>query len=124
MTTVLVVDDDTALREIVCEVLDSAGYVAEPAADGEEALERLATTPHADIILLDLMMPRLSGYDVRERLLATPSLASIPVVLMTASRGFETTSLAPLAGVLLKPIDVNQLLEAVANAVPKVTGTG
>jgi CheY-like chemotaxis protein len=115
---ILVVDDDVALREIVCEVLESAGYQAAPAADGEEALAALCDSERADVVLLDLMMPRMSGYELREKLLETPSLAEIPVVLMTASRGVDTSTLAPLAGVLLKPVDVNQLLDAVSKARP------
>ena len=109
---VLVVEDDSDLREIVCEVLENAGYDAKPAAGGEEALAALDEPQHVDLILLDLTMPGMSGFELRERLLRVPELRSIPVVVMTASRAFDPSSLSP-AGVLLKPLDATQLLDAI-----------
>ena len=114
---VLVVEDDGDLREIVCEVLESAGYDPKPAAGGEEALAALDEPRHADVILLDLTMPGMSGFELRERLLRKPELKSIPVVVMTASRAFDPTVLSP-AGVLLKPLDATQLLDAIQNVLP------
>jgi CheY-like chemotaxis protein len=114
---VLVVEDDSDLREIVCEVLESAGYDPMPAAGGEEALAALDDPHHADLILLDLTMPGMSGFELRERLLRTPELKSIPVVVMTASRAFDPTTLCP-SGVLLKPLDATQLLDAIDKVLP------
>ena len=114
---VLVVEDDSDLREIVCEVLESAGYDPLPAAGGEEALLALDDPQHADVILLDLTMPGMSGFELRERLLRTPELKSIPVVVMTASRAFDPSTLCP-SGVLLKPLDATQLLDAIDKVLP------
>jgi len=114
---VLVVEDDGDLREIVCEVLDSAGYDAKAAAGGEEALAALDEPEHPDLILLDLTMPGMSGFELRERLLRTPELRSIPVVVMTASRAFDAGALSP-AGVLLKPLDATQLLDTIDKVLP------
>ncbi len=114
---VLVVEDDSDLREIVCEVLENAGYDSIAAAGGEEALAVLHRPEHADLILLDLTMPGMSGFELRERLLDTPELRSIPVVVMTASRKFDPSTLCP-AGVLLKPLDTTQLLDAIDKVLP------
>ena len=114
---VLVVEDDDDLREIVCEVLEGAGYEAKAACGGEEALGVLEDPERPDIILLDLTMPGMSGFELRERLLRIPELRSIPTIVMTASRAFDPATLSP-AGVLLKPLDVSQLLEAIDRVLP------
>jgi CheY-like chemotaxis protein len=114
---VLVVEDDDDLREIVCEVLESAGYEAIPAAGGEDALAALSKHGDVDLILLDLTMPGMSGFELRDRLLRTPELHSIPVIVMTASRGFDPATLSP-SGVLLKPIDTTQLLASIDQVIP------
>ena len=115
---VLVVEDDADLREIVCEVLESAGYEPTPAAGGEEALAALDEPRRADLILLDLTMPGMSGFELRERLLKMPGLSAIPVVVMTASRAFDPAVLSP-AGVLLKPLDATQLLDTIDRVLPE-----
>ena len=109
---VLVVDDDDDLREVVCAVLEDADYDTLGAASGAEALAKLHCLELPSLILLDLMMPVMTGFDVRQRLLAEPALASIPVVVMTASRGFDVRPLAA-AGVVYKPLDVAGLVAAV-----------
>ncbi len=109
---VLIVDDDNDLREIVCAVLEDADYDVHGAASGAEALARLTGSQRPQLILLDLMMPVMTGFELRERLLAQPDLASIPVVVMTASRGFDVTPLEA-AGVVYKPLDIDALVTAV-----------
>jgi CheY-like chemotaxis protein len=109
---VLVVDDDDDLREIVRAVLEDADYDTLGASSGAEALAKLHCLELPALILLDLMMPVMTGYDVRERLLAEPDLARIPVVVMTASRGFDVRPLAA-AAVVYKPLDVDGLVHAV-----------
>src|SRR5688572_13333187 len=100
--TILLVDDDNDIRETYGEVLVDEGYQVVLARDGLEALEYLegtATLP--DLILLDLMMPRMDGNQFRGRQLETPRLADIPVVVISASqsRGIQ-------AGQTLKPFGV------------------
>jgi CheY-like chemotaxis protein len=109
---VLIVDDDNDLREVVCAVLADADYDVCGAASGPEALDKLHGSSQPQLILLDLMMPVMTGFELRERLLAEPDLAVIPVVVMTASRGFDVGPLAA-AGVVYKPLDVDALVRAV-----------
>jgi CheY-like chemotaxis protein len=109
---VMIIDDDDELRQIVCEVLADADYDVREASSGPDALAKLHGSERPQLILLDLMMPVMTGYEVRERLLADPELASIPVVVMTASRGFDVAPLAP-STVVYKPLDVRALVTAI-----------
>ncbi len=82
-TLILVVDDDYDTRTVVKTILAGSGYRIEEAQDGQEALDKLETiTPN--LIVLDVMMPGLSGYDVMERLKAKEETKSIPVIMLTA----------------------------------------
>ena len=93
--TLLVVDDTPFNLTLMSAVLKKA-YRVEVAASGEEALQRLAAGPLPDLILLDIMMPRMDGYEVCQRLKADPRTAGIPVIFLTANvssddeeKGFE-----------------------------------
>jgi signal transduction histidine kinase/CheY-like chemotaxis protein len=81
--SVLVVDDEESVRALVIETLAGTGYELREAADGEEALERIAAR-RPDAIVLDLMMPKLDGFAVLERLQGDPETKRIPVVVLTA----------------------------------------
>jgi len=106
---VLVVDDDYDIREALSDVLAAEGYSVITAADGGEALERLRGGVRPAVMLLDLMMPRVSGVEVIDALRKDESLCQIPVVVCSANRGVH--------GVLRKPVSVEELLEAVARAI-------
>lgn len=84
---ILVVDDDDDFREALVEVLSSAGYPVAQAANGEEALLKVAEEIPG-IILLDLKMPGIDGWGVMERLRAEPRSAAIPILVLSAY-GFE-----------------------------------
>src|SRR3954468_1600196 len=85
---VLVVDDDFDIREALSDVLASEGYSVLTAADGSEALETLRGGIRPAVMLLDLMMPRLSGVEVIDALQKDESLREIPVVVCSANRGY------------------------------------
>jgi DNA-binding response OmpR family regulator len=80
---VLVVDDDMTLHEMYAERLAAEGYEIISAYDGEEALQKVAEEK-PDIVLLDIMMPKINGIDVMKRLRAEPETAKIPIILLTA----------------------------------------
>jgi two-component system, OmpR family, alkaline phosphatase synthesis response regulator PhoP len=108
---ILVVEDDSDVREAVIESLLSAGYRVGWASNGEEALRKLrAMTSHPRLILLDLMMPVVDGWQFRAEQLADPTIAGVPVVAMTARREVQGLS---VHGYLKKPIDLAALLAAV-----------
>jgi CheY-like chemotaxis protein len=113
---VLVVDDDYDIREAMSDVLASEGYNVVTAADGGEALERLRGGIRPAVMLLDLMMPRVSGIDVIDALRKDESLSKIPVVVCSANRGYGPDDLG-VHDVLRKPVSVEELLEAVARAI-------
>jgi signal transduction histidine kinase/CheY-like chemotaxis protein len=115
--TVLLVDDDIAIRMTLSEALAAAGYHVLTAADGVEALERLRVAP-AELVILDLMMPRMDGVEFRAQQRRDPSLARIPTVVITAFDRLQEKigELAPEA-CLKKPLRMDELLEVVRGLV-------
>ncbi len=109
---VLVVEDDATLRESICTVLNEAGFTSWAAENGEVALER-ARTERPCVILLDLMMPIMNGWEFRTEQLRDPVLSSIPVVIMTADGRAVEKAKTLRADYLKKPIHVETLLELV-----------
>jgi len=104
---VLVVDDDRDIRELLVELLGGEGYLVSSAADGRQALlEAHAHRP--DVILLDLMMPVMDGWQFRAAQLEDPDLAGVPVVVISA---FDHDLDA--AAVMQKPFLVEELLATV-----------
>lgn len=112
---ILVVDDDSALREALAEFLEERGYDVSCAGDGAEALAILAAGAAPDAILLDLAMPRMDGWAFRAAQLRDARWAGIPTIVLSASLGPDGTleKLAP-ALALRKPFDLRRLLDALA----------
>jgi DNA-binding response OmpR family regulator len=114
---VLVIDDDAGVREMLCQVLEAAGYAAVGAADGAEALAAFSTHP-ADLVLTDILMPRKDGIQTIAELRAR--CPALRVIAMTAARGrFNRLAAARYLGVqdtLIKPFPVGELLAAVRHA--------
>ena len=112
---VLIVEDAVDLRSLLCQLFESEGYTVAQAANGNEALAMLrAATELPQLILLDLMMPVMDGFEFRQAQAADPRLAGIPVIVMTADG--DTRAKQVRAGAvdsLRKPVEVEQLLEVV-----------
>ncbi|WP_248362465.1 response regulator [Anaeromyxobacter oryzae] len=106
---VLVVEDEPDIRESEAEVLESEGYEVSTAGDGVEALRR-AHEAIPKVILLDLMMPTMDGWQFREAQLRDPDLAPIPVIVVSAIP--PPTGVNPAAHIT-KPFDLTQLLDTV-----------
>jgi CheY-like chemotaxis protein len=117
-TVILVVDDDLDVRSVIAEILAEEGYSVATASNGREALERLAGGVCASMILLDLMMPEMDGWEFRRRQLTDPAIASLPVVVFTAhaNAGEAAATMSAAAG-LEKPVDVDALLATVEGVV-------
>lgn len=109
--SVLVVDDDPDIRRLICEELTAAGYQVVAARHGREALDHLRASALPDLIVLDLVMPVMDGWEFRRQQVAEPSLATIPVLILTVVE-------APLmptgaAAYLKKPFEFPRLINIV-----------
>jgi CheY-like chemotaxis protein len=110
---VLIVEDDPDIAETIAETLIERGYRAETARNGAAALERLRVPPRPSLILLDLSMPVMNGWQFRQKQLAESELASIPVVVLTADAAAPgRADLGPIDW-LLKPVGLSNLLDTV-----------
>ena len=110
-STILIVDDDASIREILAALLQNQGYRLELATNGAEALERAALL-RPDVILLDIMMPEMDGFEVCRRIRATPQLADISVIIVTALDDREARLRGIEAGAddfIAKPFDKSEL---------------
>ena len=106
---VLVVEDDREQRETLCAMLDLEGFQHVEAANGREALDYLNESRAPCLVLLDLEMPVMSGWDFRARQLSDARLAHIPVVIVTANdRGLDAR-FPGVAGFLWKPLEFHKL---------------
>src|SRR5262249_42267112 len=108
---VLVVDDDETIRTVMCEVLSDAGYDAVGAADGAEALNRLRGGCAPCVILLDLMMPNMNGWQFRDAQRRDPELAKICTAVMTAAPNLKRPIEAD--HFLAKPIQLDDVLRVI-----------
>jgi len=112
---VLVVEDDADIRSALASLLRAEGYAVACAADGREALDRLYAGERPQVILLDLMMPVLSGAEFRVRQLSHPELARIPIVVLTADGRYrEMAKALGAAAAFAKPFELDALLNVVA----------
>jgi two-component system phosphate regulon response regulator PhoB len=113
---ILVVEDDPDVRECLREVLEDAGYVVTTAHDGDEALARLAQPPRPAVMLIDFVMPGMSGQELIRACGASPELAEIPVVIISGQR-FHELEVTAAHGFLPKPFAGDEVLEAIARAI-------
>ncbi len=112
---ILVVDDDQAIRETLTMVLEEEGYCVMTAPHGRAALDHLRNAAAPCLILLDLMMPVMNGWELCAALRADAVLAGLPVLLLSADPSVRRAAAELGAqGALAKPTDINQLLDAVA----------
>ncbi len=107
---VLLVDDEPDIREVLADALSWEGYDVATAANGREALRILRSGPPVDVVLLDLTMPIMSGWEFRQVQRLDPALAGIPVIVTSASSPGTT---APVR-FLPKPFGLDELLTALA----------
>jgi two-component system, chemotaxis family, chemotaxis protein CheY len=108
---VLVVDDDPDILDALTEALKSEGYSACGARDGIEALHAIAER-RPDLVITDLMMPTMTGWELLGALHEDPNLATIPTLIITAARSPEAPKTAD--GVFRKPLDLDGLLRAIS----------
>ncbi|HZT75049.1 MAG TPA: response regulator [Vicinamibacterales bacterium] len=110
---VLIVEDDADLREMMAQLLSLEGYISATVSNGREALEYLHNGhERPEVILLDLMMPVMDGWEFRRKQQADPAVSDVPVIILSAldpSRAADVDAEA----FLKKPLDFDRLLELV-----------
>jgi len=119
MALVLIVDDSPTEQHVISGLLNKHGFETLVASDGEEAIS-LASAAHPDLILMDIVMPGMNGYQATRQLARNPDTASIPVVMVT-SKDQETDRIWGLrqgaVEYLTKPVGDDDLLTAVRSRV-------
>ncbi|HEX2123924.1 MAG TPA: response regulator [Thermoanaerobaculia bacterium] len=121
---VLVVDDDPNIRGLIVAALKRDGYTFLEAPNGREALD-LMRNEHPDVVVLDLMMPILSGWDVLRERSAEPELQRIPVILVSANRDPEVATAVSqgICAFLPKPFDIGALSALVRSCISPTSST-
>ena len=117
--TVFIIEDDLDTREMLGKFLELEGYRVETAANGRQALDRLADGATACVIVLDLMMPVMDGWQFRRRQVEDERLAKIPTIVVSAA-GRERMAQISADAYLAKPIDMDELLTRVSEFCPNV----
>lgn len=112
---ILVVEDDTSIRELLVELLESEGYAVSSAVNGLEGLKILQTDGSPDLILIDLMMPVMDGYSFRTEQLKNTEWSKIPTVVMSAeANAKEKMKNFNITAFLSKPVELETILKTVA----------
>ena len=114
----LVVEDDPDIRAMLSQLLEFEGYEVISASNGREALQRLHGGARPFLLLVDLMMPIMDGWEFLEQRAKEPELAAIPVVVFSGDGNVGRAGTLPVAGYLRKPIDCNALLATVERFSP------
>lgn len=115
MASVLIVEDDRDTREMLGRFLELEGFDVRTAANGKSALDALrGDAGDASVIVLDLMMPVMDGWQFRQHQARDPRLADIPVVVVTAAGPRDAIPPIDAHGWISKPVDLDRLLETIA----------
>ena len=107
MGTVLIVEDHCASRDVLRELVEKDGRAVVTAGDGKEALDRVRSIPPPSIILLDLSMPRMNGWEFLQNKTADPTIAGIPTIVLSGS---PSELPAGARDLLATPVDIERLL--------------
>jgi CheY-like chemotaxis protein len=107
--SVLVVDDDASVRSLYVDALESSGHQVAIAIDGADALDRLRTGSHPCVVLTDLRMPRMDGFELSSAVAHDPHLASIPIVVVTGDHILALTS--PARDKPFSAIEIDSLVQ-------------
>ena len=117
--SILIVEDDLDVRDALTQVLEFEGYSVVGATNGQEAIDRLREGNLPSLILLDLMMPVMDGLQFRAAQMSDPSIADIPVIVISADGKVDQKAAAlGVAAYMKKPLDVDSLLDLIARLGP------
>jgi CheY-like chemotaxis protein len=116
---ILLVEDDDSLGSILADVLQDQGYRVLLATNGKEALNYLSTEPLPRLILLNLVMPAMNGWKLREHMKKVPELAEIPVIVLSGVRNLDKKAASlGAADCFIKPYNLKKLIETVQHYCP------
>jgi len=115
--TVFIVEDDADTREMIGRFLELEGFAIVTAANGRQALDRLDEGTRADVILLDLMMPVMDGWEFRRRQASHAAFRNIPVIVFSAV-GRDRMRQIEANDYLSKPVDLDELLQRISRFCP------
>jgi CheY-like chemotaxis protein len=120
MPYILIVEDHSATRTALAQLLSGEGYEVAEAADGGAAVALLHSRRRPGLVLLDMLMPGMDGWQFLQARHSDPALAAAPVVVLTAASEFSPSTARALGAddVLLKPVDAEDLLDAVRRYFP------
>ena len=114
MAKILLVEDNDDVREMMAVTLQLEGHQVATAVNGRDALEKLHSGERPCLILLDLMMPVMNGWEFRDELEHDPRLRDVPVVVISAATG-DLVSNTSAAAFIPKPVDMDRLLDVVCD---------
>ncbi|MBW4661376.1 MAG: PAS domain S-box protein [Drouetiella hepatica Uher 2000/2452] len=120
--TILVVDDDTNIRELLRQQLENEGYNVREAKDGMDAIQQIKSA-RPDLILLDVMMPQINGFDVAAVLKHDPETADIPIIILSIVENKERGYHIGIDRYLTKPIDTEKLLNEIGSLLSQGTSS-
>ncbi|HZS12801.1 MAG TPA: response regulator, partial [Nitrospirales bacterium] len=112
---ILLIDDSLSVRKFVGKMLESAGYDVETAVDGEEGLRKASASPYR-LIITDLEMPKLNGYEVIQALRERPQTKTLPILVMTTRAGEKHRQMAlsmGASGYIAKPVEERSFIQEV-----------
>ena len=113
-STVMIVEDDPDTREMLGKFLELEGFLVETAGNGQQALERLDAGVKPSVIVLDLMMPVMDGWEFRRRQMKDDRYSTIPTIVVSAA-GRDRMAQVTADAYLAKPIDMDELLTRVGD---------
>lgn len=116
---ILIIEDDKDIRETLAELLHSEGYSVRLAEDGQKALQSLETGVKPDLILVDLMMPKMSGKEFIQQARSALRLKNIPIIVMSALSNTEAWGHElDVSGILKKPLSIEELFLMINRIIP------
>ncbi len=121
MKTILFIEDESALQKAFEDILTGAGYELKSALDGEAGL-RLAESEKPDLILLDITLPKLNGFEVLEKLKKNPETKEIPVIILTNLEKMEDVDKASELGAMTYLVKAQYKLEEIIEKVKSAIG--
>jgi CheY-like chemotaxis protein len=125
MTTILVVEDEPLIAMALEAALEDAGYRVATAANGRQGLERLAAAPRPALVLLDMMMPVMSGPAMLAAMAADPDLGGVPVIILSSLPEEAVRVRAKgVADILRKPYTVGEVLGAITRVLSSARNAG